>query len=155
HVSSTDTPMHASRPTSSPLRPLPARTATPPSAATLLQRLVSRFDAAAFHPTDRVLLRLEVESQGKVASAFDGTIDGGAASLAEAGHATADAVLRADRATWQRVTADVRSGLLAHETGRLQLRRNVDLALAFLAATSGDRSEGRLRVERVDTAGGV
>jgi len=130
-----------------------ARRTAQPGGADLLRRLVGRFDVDAFHAKERVRLRLEIE--GQEASAFEAIIENGSATLVEAASTSADAVLRADRATWQRLAVDLRSGLLAHETGRLQLRRNVDLALAFLAATGGDRSEGRLRVERIETAGGV
>ena len=65
-----------------------------------------------------------------------------------------DARLCADRATWARVARDLRGGMNAFRSGRLQIRDNLHLGVGFLAATSGSDDPGRLELARVRTAMG-
>jgi hypothetical protein len=99
-----------------------------------LQTLVGRFDGTVFDaPGGRARIRLEVAERGSwdcVASA-----DGASINPAEAG-AAPDARLRADAAAWERIAADLRGGMDAYQAGRLVVRDNLHLGVAFLAATS-------------------
>src|SRR5262249_40257747 len=102
-------------------------------------------------PRGRARIRLEVAERGSwdcVASA-----DGASISPARAGSAP-DARLRADAATWEGIAADLRGGMDAYRAGRLSIRDNLHLGVAFLAATSGARDPGRLEFRRVKTASG-
>ena len=65
-----------------------------------------------------------------------------------------DARLRADAATWDRIAADLRGGMEAYRAGRLVVRDNLHLGVAFLAATSGATGPGRLEFQRIQTASG-
>src|SRR5688500_10647770 len=62
-----------------------------------------------------------------------------------------DAVLSADKATWNRIAADVRGGMEAFRQRRLSVRKNLHLGVGFLAATSGITEPGRLRFHCVQT----
>jgi pimeloyl-ACP methyl ester carboxylesterase len=118
------------------------------AAPDVLRELLERFDPSAFDARKRrVRLRLVVEGEGE----WDALIENGGARLVAAG-ARADAALSADRATWRRIAADVRGGMRAYRSGRLSIRHNMHLGVAFLAATSGMRGEGRLRFRSVQTA---
>lgn len=64
-----------------------------------------------------------------------------------------DALLRADRATWQKLVEDPRGGMDAFRSGRLQVRRDLHLGIGFLAATAA-RGAG-LRFAKVDTSEGA
>jgi pimeloyl-ACP methyl ester carboxylesterase len=122
---------------------------TPPPALTTL---VERFDPAAFDQRPGgARLRLTVTGAG----AWDvGTGEQGA-RLERAPHngAAPDAALDADAATWEGMARDVRGGMEAFRRGRLRIR-NLHLGVGFLAATSGDRGPGRLRMERARTETG-
>jgi pimeloyl-ACP methyl ester carboxylesterase len=117
-----------------------------------LRTLVGRFDPSVFDaPARRARIRLEVdrrETWDCVASA-----EGAAIRPAER-RSPADARLRADAATWERVASDLRNAMDAHRTGRLAVRDNLHLGIAFLAATSGDTRPGRLAFRRVPTHAG-
>jgi pimeloyl-ACP methyl ester carboxylesterase len=123
-----------------------------PRPPAVLRTLVARFDPTAFDaPAGRARLRLEVGGGASWDALFDG--EGLRLEPAEAG-ARPDARLAADRATWERVAADVRGGMDAFRAGRLALRDDLHLAVGFLAATSGLTDTGRLEVARVRTRKG-
>ncbi|HEY1358964.1 MAG TPA: alpha/beta fold hydrolase [Thermoleophilaceae bacterium] len=65
-----------------------------------------------------------------------------------------DALLSADRATWEKVARDIRGGMDAFRRGRLSVRSNLHLGVGLLAATSGITEPGRLRFESVKTSVG-
>jgi pimeloyl-ACP methyl ester carboxylesterase len=117
-----------------------------------LRTLVDRFDGSVFDAArGRARIRLEVAEDGSwdcVASA-----DGAVITVASEGSAP-DAQLRADGATWDRIAADLRGGMDAYRAGRLVVRRNLHLGVAFLAATSGATGPGRLEFHRIQTVSG-
>ena len=117
-----------------------------------LQGLVDRFDASAFDPPPgEVRIRLVVEAQGE----WD-VLAGDARARLEAAdlRRKPDAIMRADAGVWEAIRADVRGGLEAYQRGRLLMRHNLHLGVAFLAATSGARGPARLEFRSVDTPTG-
>ncbi len=123
--------------------------AAPPES---LQTLTARFDMTAFDaPSGRARIRLTVAHEG----AWDAVIAGGRAELAPAsGNTVPDAILTADRGTWRRIVADVRTGMDAYHAGRFAIRRDLHLGVGFLAATSGASGDARLRFHAIETASG-
>lgn len=124
-------------------------TAAPSSALESLHALAERFRADDIDvPGGRARIRLEVG---------DGTDLDAVISMAdltlEPTSGRPDAVIAADGETWARVLDDVGGGMAAFRHGRLQIRRNLHLGIGFLAATTGSAEPGRLRFDRVDTAG--
>lgn len=118
-----------------------------------LRALTERFDWRAFDaPTGRARIRLEVAGTGAWDAVYD-TRRGmalGPAARAE----RADAVLTAGAGVWAAIAEDYAGGMDAYRTGRLRVRRNLHLAIGFLAATSGSSDPGRLRSVRVNTSAG-
>src|SRR5918999_1657906 len=114
---------------------------TPPPEA--LRTLTARFDARAFHsPTGRARIRLEVTDVGS----WDALVTDGRARLAGSPQRIEpDALLSADGPTWNRMTSDVRGGLGAFRARRLSVRRDLNLGVGFLVATSGATERDRLR----------
>jgi pimeloyl-ACP methyl ester carboxylesterase len=116
----------------------------PPDA---LRDLADRFDPAVFDaPAGRARVRLTVSGVG----GWDAVVNDGAIGL-ESPRGEPDATIEADRATWQEMAADYTDGLAAYARGALALRRNLHLAVGFLAATSGSDAAGRLRFRTVRT----
>jgi pimeloyl-ACP methyl ester carboxylesterase len=76
------------------------------------------------------------------------------ARVAEA-DGSADALLRADAATWQQVVRDLPSAMSAFGGGRLEIRHNLHLGVNFLAASSGSTEPGRLRFQTIETKRGA
>lgn len=124
-----------------------------PDTFELLATLVARFDRDVFDaPAGRARIRLVVPDDGVA----DVLVDARSAELAAAdGSRTPDATLTAARAEWERMLADARNGLDAHEAGRLTIRHNLHLGVAFLAATSGATGPERLRFARATTPSGT
>lgn len=122
--------------------------ALPPSLATL----VDRYDARVIDfPAEGARIRLIVTGAGQ----WDLLLRGDDVSVANAdGSAVPDAILTADRASWDGIARDLRGGMDAFRTGRLVIRHNLHLGVGLLAATSGARGPGQLRFERVDTNSG-
>ena len=117
-----------------------------------LQRLVDRFDPSAFDaPRGSARLALEVPGEGAWELQVDAT--GARLGLADGG-ARADAVLRADGATWSRLADELTSGLEAYRSGRLVVRHDLHLGVGFLIATSGAEGPGRPRFRRIETRSG-
>jgi pimeloyl-ACP methyl ester carboxylesterase len=122
-----------------------ATTALSPAIA----RLTERYDPDVIDiPGGRARIRL-AETDGE---AWDALLAGDILELGPADpEAGPEAVLTADRASWQRVARDVRGGMVAFRQGRLTVRRNLHLGVGFLAATSGMAGPDRLRFESVAT----
>ncbi len=122
------------------------------AAPPVLDQLIARFDASAFDaPGGRARLRLAVDDVGD----WDFVARPRSHRLEPADRNTRpDARLCADRATWARVARDLRGGMNAFRSGRLQIRDNLHLGVGFLAATSGSDEPGRLELARVRTAMG-
>ena len=131
-------------------------TATEPAARTpatpaALHVLVERFDHGAFDlPGDRAVIRLEVTGERD----WDVVVERSDVELVPRRNGDPDALLAADAPTWEKIAADVASGMQAFRRGRLRVRRNLHLGIGFLAATSGSREEGRLRFRRIETDAG-
>ena len=120
-------------PTTSPLR--------------ALRRLVGRYECATFEPPDSCTrVRLAVAGGG----AWDALLEHGGAYIVWAGD-DPDATLTADPQTWAAIADDVGAGLRAFQAGRLAVRRNLNVGIGFLAATSGLSGPGRLRFGTVVT----
>src|SRR5688572_3414492 len=115
-----------------------------------VEALVDRFDHSAFDlPGSRAVVRLTVTD----GDSWDVAIDARSATTRQpAGQP--DAVLSADRATWDAVARDVTAGMEAFRKGRLAVRRNLHLGVGFLAATAGTQAPGRLRFHRARTQAG-
>ena len=112
--------------------------------------LVRRFDPEAMHiPGGRARIRLAVT--GGDAREVEVT-EGGARLLPGDPKHGADAVLTAEARAWQRVAADLEAGMAEFRAQRLSVRRNLNLGVGFLAATSGSTEPGRLRFRRVGGA---
>jgi pimeloyl-ACP methyl ester carboxylesterase len=125
------------------------RHGTPPvdSIATLAER----FDPDVLDlPRGRARVRLEVTGR----RACDAVIAGRRLRLRPADEsASADAVLSADAATWDRIAADLRGGMEAFRAGRLRIRGSLHVGVGLLAATSGATEPGRLEFETLKTRG--
>ena len=119
-------------------------TSTPPR---VLRDLVRRYDATVFE-LGRSSARIRLEGAGSEAS--DVVLDGRGAKLEPAGRTRADALLSADPETWQAIARDLRGGMLAYQSGRLRVRRDLHLGVGFLAATAGGGDAG-LRMRHVGT----
>lgn len=105
------------------------------------------FDA----PDGTARLRLIVPEDG----AWDVLVDGEDAHLCPAREdQDPDAILRADRPTWDHIAEDLRGGMDAYNAGRLIIRKNLHLGVGLLAATSGITGPGRLCFRRVGTPSG-
>jgi pimeloyl-ACP methyl ester carboxylesterase len=118
-----------------------------PTAPNSIGTLVGRYDPAVFDVRRRqARLRLVVGDE----SSWDVVLANGAATIAPP-DASADAVLTADPDTWRQITADLRGGMVAYQSGRLSVRRNLHVGVGFLAATSGATEPGRLRFRTVTT----
>ena len=121
------------------------KTAPPPS----LEALAERFDPDVIEvPGGRARIRLEVRGEG----AWEARIKDGRVEIAKAGsEGDADALITGDQVTWERMTTDYRAGLEAFRHRRLVLRRNLNLGIGFLAATSGHDDPARLRFSSIET----
>ena len=113
-----------------------------------LAALAERFDPDVFdEPPGGARVRLAVRE----GDAWDVAIRGRNVALSPADAARPDALIVADERTWQRVADDVRGGMDAYRRGRLRVRRNLHLGVAFLTATSGITGPGRPRFRSVAT----
>ena len=136
---------------------MPSQTDTPPrrhpnpaarrAAEQLLERLLPEdLDL----PDGEARLRLAVRG----GSAVDVLLGGDGGRIADAA-GRADALLRADAATWAQIVRDLPAGLSAFGQGRLEVRHNMHLGVNFLAATSGNRAPDRLRFQTLETKRGA
>jgi pimeloyl-ACP methyl ester carboxylesterase len=116
-----------------------------------LAALVERFDPDVIDvPSGRARIRLAVSGEG----AWDAVIELDAIALHRAAEEQPDALLSADRATWERIARDVRGGMDAFRARRLSVRQNLHLGVGFLAATSDLADDRRLRFESFTTRRG-
>ena len=125
-------------------------TAEPPtSAAAAIEQLLARFDPDDIDlPGGSARIRLEVvDGEDR-----DVVIDMPEARL-EPASGDPDARLSADQRTWALISEDVSGGMDAFRRGRLRVRDNLHLGVGLLAATSGIAGPGRLRFDRIATAG--
>ena len=113
----------------------------------VLDQLIARFDDSAFDaPAGHARLRLAVDDVGE----WDFLVRPSSRRLEPADRdERPDARLCADRATWVRVARDLRGGMNAFRSGRLQIRDDLHLGVGFLAATSSRDEKGRLELARV------
>lgn len=119
----------------------------------LLERLVARCDASVFDGTQAGMrLRLSIEGEGE--GEWDVVLGTEGARLEPARSGTPDASISADRPAWESFAADPRAALDTWRSGRLAVRRNLNLGVSFLAATSGVDAPERLVFRRVRTASG-
>ena len=98
-------------------------------------------------PSGSARIRLAVDGEGE----WEAVIDHGAIELQPASDRQPDALLSADRATWEEIARDVRGGMVAFREGRRSVRQNLHLGVGFLAATSAIADQRRLRFESVRT----
>jgi pimeloyl-ACP methyl ester carboxylesterase len=116
-----------------------------------LAALVERFDPDVIDvPSGEARIRLIVHGEGE----WDAVIVPGAIELRRAAEAQPDALLSADRATWERIARDVRGGMDAFRARRLSVRQNLHLGVGFLAATSDLADDRRLRFDSFTTRRG-
>jgi len=114
-----------------------------------MRTLVDRFDPIVFDARRR-RTRIRLAMTG--ASAWDAVVTDGAAAITPA-LASPDAVITADERTWRALAGDPRRAMDAYSAGRLSVRRNLRVGVAFLAATNGASEPGRLRFRTVVTSG--
>jgi pimeloyl-ACP methyl ester carboxylesterase len=115
-----------------------------------LTRLLERFDPELFWP---MRADARVRLLGHPDGGRDVVFEGDRAFLV-APEGRPDAVLTADPGAWELIAQDVRGGLDAFRTGRLQIRHDLHLGVGFLAATASEADPDRpgLRFAQVDTA---
>lgn len=112
-----------------------------------VRTLARRYDASAVSPPLEARVRLVAGDE-----AHDALLDGsGMRIVAAAGDP--DAFITGPPAAWQRA-ANGHGGLAALGDG-IRLRHNLHVGTGFLAATSGERGEARLRLETVETKHGA
>ncbi|MEA2375024.1 MAG: hypothetical protein QOD53_1487 [Thermoleophilaceae bacterium] len=113
-----------------------------------LLALVDRFDPSVFDaPGGRARIRLATKGD----DAWDAVINGSRVRLREATADRPDAEITADARAWRELSEDLASGMDVYRSGRMAVRYNLHVGVGFLAATSGNRDEGRLRFARVRT----
>jgi pimeloyl-ACP methyl ester carboxylesterase len=121
------------------------RTATLPAC---LRALLARFDVRAFTvraPEVRVRLGMAGDR------AWDLLVRRGKAEVHTAQPACVpDVTLTADAADWARIASYPSGAVDAFRDGRLIVRRNLHVGIAFLTATNGSES-GRLQCQQVET----
>jgi pimeloyl-ACP methyl ester carboxylesterase len=125
----------------------PSRGAPPRALTTLLER----FDSDVIDvPSGTARIRLVVDGEGT----WDAVIESDAIALRRAAKEPPDALLSADRATWERIARDVRGGMDAFRARQLSVRQNLHLGVGFLAATSDLADDRRLRFDSFTTRRG-
>lgn len=116
-----------------------------------LAALIERFDLDVIDvPSGKARIRLVVDGDGE----WDAVIELDAIALRRAAEEQPDALLSADRATWERIARDVRGGMDAFRARRLSVRQNLHLGVGFLAATSDLADDRRLRFDSFVTRRG-
>ncbi len=119
----------------------------PPPAA--LETLVQRFDSTVFDPA-REKARVRLGGCGR--RSWDVVFEEGGPYLVPSDpDRRGDAVLTADVETWVALADGQDVGMAAFRSGRLSVRRDLHLAVGFLAATAAEQGPGRLRFRQVQT----
>lgn len=125
---------------------------TPRSQQDPFKTLVARFDPESMHvPGGTARIRLAVAG-GEAREAE--VTPSGARLLPGGPRSGAHAVLTAEARAWQRVSSDLQAGMAEFRARRLSVRRNLNLGVGFLAATSGSDEPGRLRFRGIETSKG-
>ena len=112
-----------------------------------VQLLAERYDASVVDPPLEARVRLVAGDE-----AHDALVDRSGARIVAAGGDRPDAVITGPPSAWQRA-ANGHGGLAALGDG-IRLRHNLHVATGFLAATAGDSSAARLRLETIETPHG-
>jgi pimeloyl-ACP methyl ester carboxylesterase len=121
----------------------------PPSSLTAL---AARFDPQVLDLGRR---RARVRLEGPGVGAWDAVVADGRAELEAANGHEPDAVISADGRAWNALARDLRGGMQAFRSGRLNVRRDLHLGVGFLAATAApDDAGGRLRFVPLATSEG-
>lgn len=107
-----------------------------------LRTLVRRYDRKVFDPA-RAGARVRLRGAGP--GSWDVLFTTNVPKLVPSERVRADAVLQADKETWESLAHDLRGGMEAFRSGRLTVRRDLHLGVGFLAATAPDTGPGRLR----------
>jgi pimeloyl-ACP methyl ester carboxylesterase len=118
---------------------------------TTLEQLTERYDPSVFELT-RSSARIRLAGAGS--EPVDAVLNGSGPRLEPASGGRPDALLSADRQTWNEIARDVRGGLDAFRSGRLRVRYDLHLGVGFLAATA-DTGEHGLRISQVKTSEGA
>lgn len=114
-----------------------------------LLALAERFDPEVFDaPGGRARIRLLTKGGGE---AWDAVVGSKRVRLQPAASTRADAQITADARAWRDLAANPRAGMDVYRAGRISVRYNLHVGVGFIAATSGNREEGRLRFARVRT----
>ena len=109
-----------------------------------LNELVDRFDPDTFDsPNGSARVRVRWDGDAR-----DVSIRGRSVRVQPPRNGRADTLIEADERTWRAVARDSASGLTAFGRGRLQMRGNLHVGVAFLSATSAAPPEQRLRFGR-------
>ncbi len=117
-----------------------------PRTPRILEELLGRFDETCF-----TLPRREQRLRVVAGTTARDVLIGPRGPRVEPSRGRAEATLRADGSTWARILSDVRGGMAAYASRKLHVDGNLHLAVGFLAATSGSREPGRLRMVMVPT----
>jgi pimeloyl-ACP methyl ester carboxylesterase len=121
----------------------------PPSSLTAL---AARFDPQILDIGER---RARVRLEGPGVGAWDAVLADGRAELQAADGHEPDALISADGRTWNELARDLRGGMQAFRSGRLNVRRDLHLGVGFLAATAApDDADARLRFVPIETSEG-
>jgi len=112
-----------------------------------VQALAGRYDPTVVDPPLWARVRLAAGDE-----AHDALLGPDGVRIVAADGAAPDALISGSPAAWRRAANG--NGGLAALGGGLQMRRNLHIGAGFLAATSGDRSHGRLRLVTVRTPHG-
>ena len=101
---------------------------------------MGRYDPGVLQePARRLRVALRVPDGG----AWDVVLAGTAAQIV-APTGRPDAIIVADSPTWDGIATDTGGALAAYLAGRLSVRRNLHVGVAFLAATSGSTQRARM-----------
>jgi pimeloyl-ACP methyl ester carboxylesterase len=111
-----------------------------------VKALAGRYDPTAVDPPLEARVRLVADDE-----THDALLDADGARIVDAG-GEPDAVISGPPSAWQRA-ANGHGGLAALGDG-IRMRRNLHVGAGFLAATSGERGDARLRLVTVDTPHG-
>lgn len=123
-------------------------TTAPANAPPWLKRIAGRFSPADMDlPQGRARIRLSADGHAD----WDAVVTRVGCEVERADGERPDATVSADAETWDRLAAEVRAGMAAFRSGKLQVRQNLHLGVGFLAATSGASEQERLRFGRLRT----
>jgi pimeloyl-ACP methyl ester carboxylesterase len=111
-----------------------------------VKTMAHRYDASVADPPLTARIRLVSGDE-----AHDVVLDGDAAQVVAADGHRHDAVISGSGAAWRRAASEEGGGLGQLRRGGLRMRRNLHVAVGFLAGTSGDTRPERLRLHEYET----